>query len=1005
LPRHVSPNKYGNTTIAGQATVHMGNINRVHHYHYSSSPSNANAVGCGDDLKTLVDSLAFERWEDRISNVGKPSPHTCGWLFEHQNFKAWIDPTRLDEHHGFLWIKGHPGCGKSTIMKHAIEWVGKRWAKDWTAIAYFFNARATEDLEKSSLGLYRSLALQLLDAFPTLHQLFLKAFATKLRGNTTLEWNAPALRNFIAEAIQTIESSLCIFIDALDEGQESDIRRMISFLEDLTTRARESGTTFRICLSSRHYPHITIKRGLSVEVERQSEHNADIARYIEIKLNVDEPEQMNSLREEINAKSAGIFLWVVLVIEVLNQVYDRGEGFNAMIDCLRRVPENLEGLFIDILVKSSMNISTCISLLRWVLFCTRPLSPVELYSAVQHTEVPASIGNGCQQAKLQDASILPKYILHHSRGLVEVTAANPPVVQFIHETVREFLLATNRLIQLDELSTSLAPAPSHEALKSARLRCISCKPELLEAQRTIKEVCPLLKYSAASLLRHAEAAEANGMSQIAFCQRMLAADDVQWRNYVHCRNLYEKQEIRKWEMDVHLLYAATEQDLSHLVNTLAKSLVDVNKEGGRYGNALQAACRSGNEEIVRCLISNGVNINASGGEHKHAVIAAILGKNFAIAKLLIDKGTKVDNTLLNKALATMVDRKSAQGVKMLLGLRTTIPSPSATFLRDYIFSDARFCAAVITVFVEAGFVNSDDVSLHLNKAVRDHNQSIVRMLLDVCIEVHQENREYVAPHVAAAFAGRERPLESFVDAVANVNQWRSGVCCTAWRAATDFQNFDLMDLLLRQGADVNAQARRRVTALHAACEAGDVDTVRLLLQYNADTNVLDGAGRTPLLALSFRRECSAMPIAQILLQHGADVNAQAARCGTALHAACEAGNTDAVELLLLYNADTDVLDEAGKTPLLALPFWRNHCDISVAQILLQHGADVNAQDIRCATALHAACEASNVTAVELLLQYNADINILDEAGRTPLSSVAFGYGHSAMSVALILLRQ
>lgn len=129
---HVSQNQYGNATTAGQATVQQGDI---HHHHYSLTSSNVDSRTDMDIFKELRDSLLFDRWEDRIRNVTKPLPRTCGWLFEHEHFKSWTDPHMLDEHHGFLWIKGHPGCGKSTIMKHAVEWVRKNWKKEWAVMS------------------------------------------------------------------------------------------------------------------------------------------------------------------------------------------------------------------------------------------------------------------------------------------------------------------------------------------------------------------------------------------------------------------------------------------------------------------------------------------------------------------------------------------------------------------------------------------------------------------------------------------------------------------------------------------------------------------------------------------------------------------------------------------------------------------------------------------------------------------------------------------------------
>jgi ankyrin repeat protein len=75
-------------------------------------------------------------------------------------------------------------------------------------------------------------------------------------------------------------------------------------------------------------------------------------------------------------------------------------------------------------------------------------------------------------------------------------------------------------------------------------------------------------------------------------------------------------------------------------------------------------------------------------------------------------------------------------------------------------------------------------------------------------------------------------------------------------------NMELMDLLLKHGADINAQitgtrtysmrvsralsANEGWTALHAAAEAGKTDVVRYLLGKGARTNIADAKGRKPI---------------------------------------------------------------------------------------------------------------------------------------------------------------
>ena len=111
--------------------------------------------------QTLLDSLRFEQIDARQMTIKTAHAKTCKWLLKSEQYLNWLDTTKLDKHHGFLWIKGKAGTGKSTLMKFALT-NAHRTMKDHVLLSFFFNARG-EDIEKSTIGAYRSLLLQLLE--------------------------------------------------------------------------------------------------------------------------------------------------------------------------------------------------------------------------------------------------------------------------------------------------------------------------------------------------------------------------------------------------------------------------------------------------------------------------------------------------------------------------------------------------------------------------------------------------------------------------------------------------------------------------------------------------------------------------------------------------------------------------------------------------------------------------------------------------------------------------
>jgi len=215
-------------------------------------------------------------------------------------------------------------------------------------------------------------------------------------------------------------------------------------------------------------------------------------------------------------------------------------------------------------------------------------------------------------------------------------------------------------------------------------------------------------------------------------------------------------------------------------------------------------------------------------------------------------------------------------------------------------------------------------------------------------------------------------------------------------------------LLLERGADPNIQDSLGYTPLHLAAERGHVEVVKLLLEHGADPNLGTVAGNTPLHFAV--KHCA---VVDLLLSHGAKPNARADGW-TPLHNAAFYGVRCSIELLLKHGADVDARDNEGNTPLhralagfgrekaalllaerianvnaenakgqvplhLAAKLGYNH----VAELLISRGADVNARDKEGNTPLHYAAERCRAEAVKLLLEHGADLAAVNVKGETP----------------------
>jgi len=117
---------------------------------------------------------------------------------------------------------------------------------------------------------------------------------------------------------------------------------------------------------------------------------------------------------------------------------------------------------------------------------------------------------------------------------------------------------------------------------------------------------------------------------------------------------------------------------------------------------------------------------------------------------------------------------------------------------------------------------------------------------------------------------------------------------------------------------------------------GYYELVQVLLAMNA--NVEDRGSKGDCTPLIEAASNGFVDIVKLLLQHGANVNAQSSVGHTSLHRACSSGYDDVVELLIQHNANLEHQNENGHTPLMDAA---SNGHVKVAKLLLDAGAGIN----------------------------------------------------------------
>jgi len=192
-------------------------------------------------------------------------------------------------------------------------------------LSFFFNARGSA-LEKSPLGLYRSLWYQILrqcQPQDPIFQEFLSLYDSKRKDHRKAQWRlselCPRFHKFITSGTW---NAIEIFIDALDECCDGDCRELVQHFQDTAEVAKERSIDFKICWSSRHYPHISVQQCLEIILDEENEN--DIERYVSKALKLPDTSSYQFLLQEIIQRASGVFLWAVLVIRNFHKAADQG---------------------------------------------------------------------------------------------------------------------------------------------------------------------------------------------------------------------------------------------------------------------------------------------------------------------------------------------------------------------------------------------------------------------------------------------------------------------------------------------------------------------------------------------------------------------------------------------------------------------------------------------------------------------------------------------------------
>ncbi|KAH7150207.1 ankyrin repeat-containing domain protein [Dactylonectria estremocensis] len=428
---------------------------------------------------------------------------------------------------------------------------------------------------------------------------------------------------------------------------------------------------------------------------------------------------------------------------------------------------------------------------------------------------------------------------------------------------------------------------------------------------------------------------------------------------------------------------------------------------------------SKHEEIVQLLLRHGADPNCLGGQDAYPIQFAARFCPDLVVKDLLDAGANaslVQNG--DSALASAVKREleSFAITKRLLEARPPLP--------DDCSRRKQMLDMVLTFFkgdAERNYYHDcddpDGCFLHapsLKYVFEEGPGAVLELLLRSDETEKLDDIRYCLVLQMACFLGRKGLVQVLITRGVNVNGTGYYYGCPIQAAARTGQTA-IVKILLEAGADINVLQGRWHTPLRAAIVGGYSAIVQLLIDQGADVKLrykterlyVNDSEKSPPTALQLALQDGNLDICKALLAADPTLIDDESHLPHPLIMACQKGDIEMATLLLEANVSPSIqgkkreyyygIEDQDASPLHAAVAGGH---VTLVEMLLVRGAEVNMEVNQCPTPLITAVENADLRMVRRLLDAGADVNCISDSG-TALSRASGSKANMAVLKELI----
>jgi hypothetical protein len=324
-----------------------------------------------ENLERIYQSLYFKSISYRETKITERYKATFEWIFHEprtsedghglwSSFPLWLQGESQD----IYWITGKPGAGKSTLVKFIsrdprFETLLQKWATDSHLIITRFSSWTAGEnrLQRSQEGLFRTLLFEAIrqrpqlvtDIFPA-RWFLLQSFGSIRLPDLNIDDLRIGFQNLLSATGDKMK--LAILIDGLDEFDDDDREShgdLVSLLHDTNA---ENGV--KICVSSRPWNIFRDNYNNNPMLQLEKLSREDIKLFVREKLQLapgytdfcaTDPHTAHKIIADIVDKSQGVFLWVSVVLGLLEDAFREGTSISNLQATVDKLPKKIDSLF------------------------------------------------------------------------------------------------------------------------------------------------------------------------------------------------------------------------------------------------------------------------------------------------------------------------------------------------------------------------------------------------------------------------------------------------------------------------------------------------------------------------------------------------------------------------------------------------------------------------------------------------------------------------------------